>query len=217
MANEIATLYTSYSKALRLWHWSSFIITCLLLITILVSKSFLNWLFVNNIIYEGMAREGIHLQPGQTAGTASLLRERIWAWHTYLGYILGLLFTFRIVLEFFQPRDEQMATKVRRAWLQNRNGNRTARKFLIANIIYLLFYILLGTIAGTGTWMAFHKQPQYFETFHAVKQIHENCLLLLLLFIIIHLAGVISFERKNRSNLISAMVHGGTKGYRKNP
>jgi cytochrome b len=124
---------------------------------------------------------------------------------------LGILFIFRIGLEFFQPRDEQMTTKFRRAWLQNRNGHRLARNFLIANLIYLLFYILLGTMAGTGTWMAFHKQPQYFETFHAVKQIHENCLLLLLLFIIIHLAGVIRFERKNRSNLISAMVHGGNK------
>jgi Ni/Fe-hydrogenase 1 B-type cytochrome subunit len=209
MAMETITFYTPYSRGLRLWHWSSFIITCFLLLTILVSKSFLNWVFVNNIIYEGMAREGIHLHPGQTVGTAGLLRERIWSWHTYLGYILSLLFMLRIVLECFQRRDQGMAEKIRMAWVQKRNDNGLARHYLMVRLIYLIFYILLGIMAGTGIWMAFHKQPGYIEIFHSVKEIHENCFLLLLIFIVIHLAGVIRFERKHCSNLISAMVHGG--------
>jgi cytochrome b len=181
----------------------------MLLLTILVSKSFLNWLFVNNTIYEGMAKEGIHLLPGQTVTTAGLLRERIWSWHTYLGYILSLLFVFRIVLEYFQPRDQKLAGKIRMAWFQKRKESAMARHYLFVRVIYLFFYILIAAMSGTGIWMAFHKQPWYMETFHSVKEIHENCFLLLLLFIAIHLAGVIRFERKHRSNLISAMVHGG--------
>jgi len=211
MANQSAIRYTPYSRALRLWHWSSFIITCNLLLTILVSKSFLNWLFVNNTIYEGMAREGIHLLPGQADATAGLLRERIWTWHTNLGYILSLLIIFRIVLECFQPRDQKLWGKIRIAWFQKRKEPGMARHYLFVRIIYLFFYILIALMSGTGIWMAFHKQPRYIEAFHSVKEIHENCFLVLLLFIAIHLAGVIRFERKHRSNLISAMVHGGSK------
>jgi hypothetical protein len=76
---------------MRLWHWATFLITFLLLLTILVSKTFLGWGHVNDILHEGLKKEGIVLGPRQTFTTANLLMERVWDWHIWLGYVLSTL------------------------------------------------------------------------------------------------------------------------------
>jgi len=122
-----------------------------------------------------------------------------------------LTYYFQDCIGMLSTRDQKLWGNIRIAWFQKRKEPGMARHYLFVRIIYLFFYILIALMSGTGIWMAFHKQPRYIEAFHSVKEIHENCFLVLLLFIAIHLAGVIRFERKHRSNLISAMVHGGSK------
>ncbi|MBD0285869.1 MAG: cytochrome b/b6 domain-containing protein [Flavisolibacter sp.] len=106
----------AHPRAMRLWHWSSFIVIFLLLFTILVTKTFLGWQYTNNTLRIGLLQEGIHLTPEQTSGVGGMLQERAWNWHIQLGYILSLLFGFRVVLEFIQPTKQKLGYRLRNAF-----------------------------------------------------------------------------------------------------
>jgi cytochrome b len=196
---------------MRLGHWATFLITFLLLLTILVSKTFLGWSHVNNVLHEGLKKEGIVLGPRQTFNTANLLMERVWDWHMWLGYVLSFLFLFRAVIEFFQPNGTSLTARIKNAalFLKQRTDIKATSHYLVVKLIYLFFYGLLAAIVITGLWLAFNRDTASPEEVHSIKEIHDKCFLLMLGFILIHLAGVIRAERKSRQNLVSAMIHGG--------
>jgi cytochrome b len=198
---------------MRLWHWATFLITFFLLLTILVSKTFLGWGHVNSVLQEGLRKEGVVLGPRQTFNTANLLMERVWDWHIWLGYVLSFLFLFRVIIEFFQPNGTSLTARIKNAvlFLKQRTDRKTARHYLMVKLIYLLFYGLLAAIVGTGLWLAFNRDTTSPDQVHSIKEIHEKCFMLILGFILIHLAGVIWAERRSRQNLVSAMIHGGER------
>jgi len=203
----------SHSAAIRFWHWTSFIVVGLQLMTIFVGKTFLNFRYTATTIQQTLEQKHIQISNDQSADIAFALRSRIWEWHTVIGYILCGLLAFRILIEFLQPREQQFFARMRRAFFfyQHKEDQSANRHYLIVKSIYLVFYLMIFTMAGTGLWMASNLDQQFVKgsDFIFVKKIHENFMFLILLFIFIHLAGVISAERKKYKGVVSDMIHGG--------
>jgi Ni/Fe-hydrogenase 1 B-type cytochrome subunit len=197
------------SRAIRLWHWLTVIATGLLLFTVLVSKTFLNGMHAGQTIEQATSKFGAKLSREQVGRTVSALRSSIWKWHIYFGYALSILLGFRLLIELFSGK---LLKSFRKgfSFLKFRQQKRTAIHYLVVKTIYVLFYAMLGTIVYTGLWMAYYRNSDAvrFESFHDVKEIHENCLILLLLFIFIHLIGIIKAERGKHKNIVSGMIHG---------
>lgn len=202
-----------HSAALRLWHWSTLIVTCLLLFSIAVSKTFLSGPHAGFVIDHAAARKGIHMNFDQVREIIGSLRQTIWKWHIRFGYFLSGLFVFRIMIEFFQPRELWFSSKVKRGIraIKNKEERKTGRHYLIVKSIYFLFYGLMAAMVISGLWLAWHRNDQAIteEQFHSVKEIHEASFNFLLLFLLIHLVGVIRAERGKHRNIVSAMINGG--------
>ncbi|MBI2730271.1 MAG: cytochrome b/b6 domain-containing protein [Sphingobacteriales bacterium] len=207
-----ALFHERYSWSLRIWHWLTFIIVAALIATVLVSDTFLDGQHTRFIVSTATERKGAVLTPDQTKEVVITLRQTIWKWHTYLGYVLGGLFAFRLLLEFFQTKEERFVRKFKKGFAASKQAadKKEGKHYFIVKIIYALFYILLTTIVITGLLMAFYDDDPAMskETFHDIKEIHEKCYYILLVFLLIHLGGVIKAEFGKDKNIISRMVHG---------
>jgi cytochrome b len=197
------------SRAIRLWHWLTVIVTGLILFTVFAGKFVVNGWHTGQVIDQTTRKFGPALTGQQIGETVSALRSSLWKWHIYFGYALSVLFAFRLLIEAVEGK----------LWKSIRNGFRFApergqRKtkfhYLLVKFVYLLVYGLIGTIVGTGLWLAYYRggNAVSFEHFHDIKEIHETCFNFLLLFIFIHLVGIIRAERGKHKNIISGMVHG---------
>lgn len=197
------------SRAMRLWHWLTVIITGLLLITIFVSKTYLNGMRTGQTIEQTTSKFGAKLNQQQVGETVVALRNNIWRSHIYFGYALSILFGFRLLIELFTGKLVKSFRKGL-SFSKLKQERKTAVHYLIVKTIYFLFYMMLGTIVITGLWMAYYRGSNAVspERFHGVKEIHETCFNLLLLFIFVHLIGVIRAERDKHKNIVSGMIHG---------
>ena len=205
--------HQQHSRAIRVWHWLTAIVTALLLFTIMVSKSFLSGWHAGYVIDHAAAKAGTTLSVEQINVIVDALRNTIWKWHTRFGYVLSGLIVFRIMIEFFQPGKERFFMKISNAFTAFRHNEdkKSARHFLIVRCIYLLFYLLIITMAVTGIWLSLHSNVALaqMELRHTIHSLHEACFNFLLLFLLIHLVGVIKAERGKHKNIVSAMIHGG--------
>lgn len=197
----------SYSRLLRFWHWSTFLVVLLLLFTVFAGKYFLNS-YGNGIRLQQAARQqGLALSPEAARRLAHPLEEPIWELHTVLGYVLTGLFLLRIGAEFAQRGPQRLSTRIR-LLLTLRGSNPEARGALWVQYIYVLFYLLLAGIAGTGLFLAFKDDSPDKALLHDVKEWHEKGFWALLLFLAVHLAGVIRAEWKARPGVVSSMING---------
>jgi cytochrome b len=207
----------TYSKTIRLWHWSSFIIVSLLLITVVIGKFFLNDFSNGFVIKEQLEKQGITINMQQAFAASSSLCQRVWKVHIFLGYVLTSLFAFRLLIEFFRPHTQKISFRLNQAWKELRESHqkRSAVHSLFVQVLYIVFYLLTAVMIGTGLWIALHDSSdasrELTDQIHQMKELHQQCFFGLLVFIFIHLAGVIRKERKEHQNLVSAMIHGGRK------
>ncbi|MDP4263568.1 MAG: cytochrome b/b6 domain-containing protein [Bacteroidota bacterium] len=206
------TFSEAHSRAIRLWHWASVFVMSFILLTAFTGKFFFNNIHIAGVLDQQLQKQGAHLSQEQIWDTTFVLRDAVWKWHSLFGYILSGLFVFRIASEFFQPRNQQFSRRIKNAvgFLKLKQDKKTARHYLAVKIIYLLAYILIALLAGTGIWMAVNRNTKIYFTpqFHSVKEIHAAAVNFLLLFMIIHIAGVIKAERGKYKNIVSGMIHG---------
>jgi Ni/Fe-hydrogenase 1 B-type cytochrome subunit len=199
-----------YSRSLRLWHWLSFATILLIIITVIVAKFFLNNYTNHILIKNQLAAQGISITEGQAFGTATLLSDKIWSVHVYLGYFLSALLLYRFLIEFFQPKERKLRNRIVYAfrWLYRGKPKSTALSNLFRQFVYILMYALFISSCSTGIWLA-NTQTKDFGLKHSVMEFHQQCFFLFLLLILLHLAGVIRRERREHGSLVSSMIHGG--------
>lgn len=197
------------SRAIRLWHWLTVIAVGLLLLTIFVSKTYLNGQHTGQTIHDTLAKLGIQLTRDQVNQTVGALRESIWTSHIYFGYGLTALFAFRLVIEIVQGK---LVKSVRSgfSFLKIKEERKNVVHYMIVKAIYIVFYGILATIVGTGLWMTYYRDGNLVsrEQFHDIKEIHETCFNLMLVFIFLHIVGIIRAERGKHKNIVSGMIHG---------
>jgi len=187
---------TKYSKVYRIIHWTIAISFLLLLITIFLRLTWMNKYNVAAIIQDYLSSTDQVLSQEQLIDLAKKIRQPMWNWHIYIGYVLVGLFSIRLILPAFghmkiqNPLDKTLSTKMKfQKW------------------IYIIFYLCV--IVSLVTGLIIVLGPKEFKK--PMEEIHVLSIYYLIAFIGIHLAGVLIAEFTDQKGIISRIVSGSEK------
>lgn len=186
----------SYSVVYRIIHWSIAFAFLLLLATIFLRLTWLNKFNVADIIQNYLSETDQSLSEDQLIVLAKRIREPMWKWHVYLGYVLLGLFSIRFVL----PAFGQMK-------FQNPLRKNLTTKSKIQRWAYLIFYGCVVVSLVTG--LIIEWGPKTLKK--PMESIHEWGIYYLVAFIAIHLGGVLFAEFTSHPGIISKIVSGSKK------
>ncbi|WP_417371903.1 cytochrome b/b6 domain-containing protein [Gelidibacter japonicus] len=185
-----------YSKTYRIIHWAIAISFLLLLITIFLRLTWMNKFNMAAIIQEYLNDTGQVLSEEQGIALAKKIRQPMWDWHIYLGYVLVGLFSIRFIL----PAFGQMR-------IQNPLAKNISTKAKFQKWTYIIFYVCV--IVSLVTGLIIELGPK--ELKKSMEDIHVLGVYYLVAFIVIHLAGVLVAEFTEHKGIISRIVSGPKK------
>lgn len=205
-----------YSASLRLWHWLNALVITGSLLTVLVNSTILKARKSASLIKNAVTEKGGSITDDQARSAVHELSDRVWQWHTYIGYALAALLLFRLLLEFFQLTEQKLMHKIGKAYQQffiTKQQRELAGHEFWVKTLYAVFYLLLLVSVLTGLDLAFEDDIPALKQFHFLKEAHEINMYLIIVFIIIHMAGVYLAERRaNDKGIVSDMINGGRTG-----
>ena len=182
-----------YSKVYRIIHWAIAFAFMFLLITIFLRLTWMNKNNMGDIIQTYLTGIGQTLSQEQAITLAKKIRQPMWMWHIYTGYVLVGLFSIRFLLPLFghnkiqSPFDRALSLKVR-----------------FQNSVYILFYLCVITSLTTGLLIVFG--PSNLK--ETLEEIHEFGIYYLIAYISLHLGGVLMAEFTNQKGIISRIISG---------
>lgn len=185
-----------YSKTYRIVHWAIAISFLLLLITIFLRLTWMNKYNMAAIIQDYLKDTGQILSEEQGIALAKKIRQPMWDWHIYLGYILVGLFSIRFIL----PAFGQMK-------IQNPLGKNLTIKAKFQKWTYIIFYVCVLVSLVTG--LIIELGPK--ELKKPMEDIHVLGIYYLVAFIAIHLIGVLIAEFTEHRGIISRIIGGPKK------
>ena len=170
-----------------------------LLSTIFLHKTVLNWRDNSQIILQNLSNIQIDITKSQAKIIAKMIESPIWDWHIILGYILGILLIWRIIL-FISPSGKYN--------YQNFKTKSLHKK--IITIGYIGIYLLLIFMSISGYLIHFYKDLGILKsTAHDIKEIHEFLYLGILIFVPLHIIGVVISDNYEQKGIVSDMINGG--------
>lgn len=187
---------TIYSRSYRVIHWLIAISFLLLLITIFLRMTWLNKFNVAAIIQDYLTSTDQILSQDQLITLAKKIRQPMWNWHIYLGYVLVGLFTVRFMFPIFGRM------KFQNPLIENLTLKERFQKW-----IYIIFYAFVVVSLATGLIMEFGPK----ELKKSMELIHSFGVYYLVAYIVIHLAGVLIAEFTNQNGIISRIISGKKK------
>ena len=136
------------------------------------------------------------LSQEQLIVLAKQIRQPMWDWHIYLGYVLTGLFSIRFLLPFFGEM------KFQSPFTKNLSIKQRVQKWA-----YIIFYIcVVGSLItgllivwGPADW----KKP--------LESVHVLGIYYLVAFIVIHVAGIIIAELTDQKGIVSRIIGGRNK------
>jgi len=188
---------TKYSKLYRIIHWVIAVSFLLLLITIFLRLTWMNKYNVAAIIQEYLSDTGQNLSQEQLIVLAKEIRQPMWNWHIYLGYILTGLFSLRFILPLFGKMN-----------FQNPFGKNLSTKEKFQKWTYIIFYVCVVISLATGLIIEFGPK----ELKKPMEEIHVLGIYYLIGFIVLHVAGILIAEFTDQKGIISRIVSGSKKG-----
>lgn len=168
----------------------------LLLITIFLRLTWLNKYNVAAIIQDYLSSTEQNLTQEQLIVLAKKIRQPMWNWHIYIGYVLVGLFSIRFILPAFGHMK-----------IQNPFGKNLSTKMKLQKWIYIIFYICV--IVSLITGLIIELGPKELKT--TMEEIHILSIYYLIAFIAVHLAGVLIAEFSDQKGIISRIVSGSKK------
>jgi cytochrome b561 len=124
---------------------------------------------------------------------AKKIRQPMWDWHIYIGYVLVGLFSIRFTL----PAIGQIK-------FQNPLSKELTRKEKLQKWTYLIFYGCVIISLVTGLIIKFG--PKEFK--NPMEEIHVLGIYYLVAFIVMHLGGVLIAEFTDQKGIFSRIVSG---------
>jgi Ni/Fe-hydrogenase 1 B-type cytochrome subunit len=209
--NAAPTFNEPHSPAIRIWHWTFFLVLTASLVTVLLGLTLFRT--KQNIagVQSQLQESGAMVSKDQARGIAHMYSDKLWELHTIIGYVLfGLLLT-RVIIEIAQPGEEKLAVKLRKAMgFQSPNPAEQKEKqhYIQVKWTYIVFYCAILTMALTGLGLAFEDVPVLKNWNGTLTQVHSIVQYFIYGFILIHLAGVIKSDLGNHKGLVSGMIHG---------
>lgn len=185
-----------YSKLYRIIHWAIAVSFLLLLITVFLRLTWMNKNNVAAIIQDYLSGTDQALTQDQLIVLAKKIRQPMWIWHIYIGYVLTGLFSSRFILPFFGHMK-----------LQNPLVKNLTKKEKFQKWSYIIFYFCVVISLVTGLVIEFGPKELKVQ----MEEIHVLGIYYLVGFIVIHLAGVFLAEFTNQKGIISRIVSGSKK------
>ena len=184
---------TNYSKIYRIIHWAIAVSFLLLLITIFLRLTWMNKYNMAAIIEDYLISTEQSLSQDQLITLAKKIRQPMWNWHIYIGYVLVGLFSIRFIL----PAFGQMK-------IQNPLSKNLSTKKRIQKWTYFIFYVCV--IVSLVTGLIIELGPK--ELKKPMEEIHVLGIYYLIAFIVIHFSGVLIAEFTEQKGIISRIVSG---------
>ena len=187
---------TKYPTVYRIIHWAIAISFLLLLLTIFLRLTWMNKHNVAAILQDYIIGTGQTLSEDQLIVLAKKIRQPMWDWHIYIGYVLVGLFSIRFILPAFGHMK-----------IQNPLSKDLTAKMKVQKWTYLIFYI--SVIVSLTTGLIIELGPKDLKK--SMEDIHVLSIYYLLAFVTIHLAGVLLAEFSDQKGIISRIVSGSKK------
>ena len=185
----------------RIWHWVHAAVVLGLLGTVFLRKTFLSWRTNSELLTQKLSEINLEVTAEQAKVLAKAVRAPMWEWHIILGYALAVLLLWRIALFFTKSGKENY---------QNLKEQTLHKK--LVKFGYMGIYLILAFMAISGLTIHFYEEIGLLkETSHDIKEIHELVFNAILIFVPLHILGVIIAENRDEKGIISNMIHGGSK------
>ncbi len=185
----------------RVWHWIHATVILGLLGTVFLRKTFLSWRTNSEILSQKLAEMNMEVSIEQAKVLAKAIRHPMWEWHIILGYALVVLLIWRISLFFTDSGKENY---------QNFKEKSLHKKMV--SFGYIGIYTTLVFMAISGFTIHFYEVLGLTKDIaHDIKEIHEFVFNAVLIFVPLHIIGVLIAENRDERGIISDMIHGGDK------
>lgn len=185
----------------RVWHWVHATVILGLLGTVFLRKTFLSWRANAELLTQKLSEINIEVTADQAKGLATAIRAPMWEWHILLGYALAALLLWRLLLFFTQSGKMNYLNY----------KEKTLHKKMVT-LSYVFLYAVLLFMAMTGLTIHFYEALSLTkDTAHDIKEAHELVYNAILIFVPLHIIGVIVAESRDEKGIISDMIHGGNR------
>jgi Ni/Fe-hydrogenase 1 B-type cytochrome subunit len=184
-----------YSPAFKIWHWLNAIVILGLLGTVFLRKTFLSYKVNAEILMQKLSEIDIIITIEQAKILAKAIRSPMWEWHILLGYALAFLMLYRVIL-YFQGavKKESFATLS-----LHKKG---------VELLYYFLYATLFFMSISGLIIHFHETLSLTkELAHDIKELHELMFNVILIFVPLHIVGVIMAENRGEKGIVSELLH----------
>jgi len=172
-----------------------------LLGTVFLRKTFLSWRTNSELLTQKLSEIDLSVSEAQAKVLAKAIRAPMWEWHIILGYALAALVVWRILLFFTESGKQNY---------QNLSSETLHKKMVKLGYIGIYVIILFMTISGLT--IHFYETLGLTKEFaHDIKEIHELVFNAILIFVPLHIIGVIIAENQDEKDIISDMINGGSK------
>ena len=185
-----------YNIIYRIMHWSMAACVLILLLTIFLRLTWMNKHNMADIIQNYLNTTNISLSHEETIILAKQIRKPMWNWHIYTGYALSGLFGIRLLLPFFG----QMK-------FANPFNNRLSLKQKFQYSVYFVFYTCIALSLTTGLGLTFGP----ISLKKSMEEVHKLSIYYLIIYLIIHISGVLIAELKTQRGIISEIIGGNRK------
>ncbi len=205
-----------YSAPLRVWHWGNALLVTGQLLTILFLKVIVDARSAIPEFLRTPIKGGAAPTEQQGRAFAHIISDRIWEWHIAIGLGLAAFWLLRVLLELRGPAEVRFSTRLmltaRKYRLAPPADKGEARHALFAKTTYALFYLFLTIMVITGLTLNWADDVPFLHSIeHTVKEVHNVTMYLILVYFVVHLAGVVWSEITKDHGLISRMVSGEAK------
>jgi len=185
----------------RIWHWLNAVVVLGLLGTVFLRKTFLSWRTNSELLTQKLSEINVEVTQAQANVLAKAIRAPMWEWHIILGYTLAVLLLWRVLLFFTQSGKENY---------QNLKKETVHKKMV--KLSYIGLYVILLFMAVSGLSIHFHETLGLSKGLvESLEELHELVYNGVLIFVPLHIIGVIIAEMRDDKGIVSDMVHGGSK------
>ncbi len=188
-----------YTAVFRIWHWLNAIVILGLVGTVLLRKGFLSYRTNSEIIMTKLSEIGVDIFKEDAVIIAKSIRAPMWEWHLIFGYALAFLVLYRAALFFFDKSKREDF------------GSLDLHKKGVKASYYILYAaILFMTISGFALYLK-EELVLAEATAKSIKELHELVYNYFLIFIPLHIAGVVVADIRDEHGLVSTMINGRAK------
>ncbi|HEY4108045.1 cytochrome b/b6 domain-containing protein [Puia sp.] len=182
-----------FNSANRIIHWAIALNILFLLTTIFLRMGWMNINSMGVIIQKNLRQSGIQLSLKEAVAIGKEVRRPMWNYHYLAGYSMIGLYLIRMV-----------NTMVQGVAFESPFAKRTTLQDKFKAWVYIAFYFLLAVSLFTG-FMTLNGPKAWHDP---MAFIHTKSVYYVVLFIAIHITGVLIADAGPEPGIVSRMISG---------